>query len=554
MVLDFIYGSDLADTEHEIDQLLTQVAVLRRRLNARRPGIARLPSEIHLEIFSYIVDEWREDHIQDTKQRSYTSKSYTWLPTITHICHYWRYIALGSPCLWRYVLLDVDASSSLEVVLERSQEAPIFMFCHIDYHDIERHHLNLIQQILLPHLHRIEVLQIATLYEFCPIYDNLFAGPLPLIETIIFTMGEIASDWDIEVSEEAYIENHVIPFRRWMKEDYNGLRTLSLACIPLLGIQAAIRPSLRRLSLRKLSSLTTMSMFLSVFENTPLLEDLCLLDATPPVPLDSKELPEPKGVVLLAHLQRLHIDSPGVLSLTNFLRHISYPALTSMKIDYSGMDLDHEYITPADIGCNLGDKILPSLRYVSLRAKYSGLTLYGWTESNPGPDLIAEMPEAPCRVNLNFEYIFQLHERRCQELFTLMVTKVMNGMLECLHLNIDAMDTRVRSSPWEDVFYNTIVEQAINVHTLYISSIYRLLSIFGLFDDDDLSQWPDPCISPAHLWIRGVESTDFLNDVLGWRNENRKMIETLSVPWRKDISVYKETAKLVGRLEIRSRE
>ncbi|KAK7691021.1 hypothetical protein QCA50_006124 [Cerrena zonata] len=222
MVLDFTYGSDLADTEHEIDQLLTQVAVLRRRL-----GIAHLPSEIHLEIFSYIVDEWGEDHIQDTKQRSHTSKSYTWLPTITHICHYWRYIALGSPCLWRYVLLDVDASSSLEVVLERSQEAPIFVFCHIDHYDLERHHLDRIQQILLPHLHRIKVLQIATLYEFCPIYDNLFAGPLPLIETIIFTMDEIASDWDIEVSEEAYIENHVMPFRRWMKEDYNGLRTLS---------------------------------------------------------------------------------------------------------------------------------------------------------------------------------------------------------------------------------------------------------------------------------------------------------------------------------------
>lgn len=280
MFLNIASASEAEVVLSEIVQLSSRVVTLKRRFNSLQP-VSRLPAELVLEVFSLIVYEWASTiqwDIQqlDEDQDEVDVPSYTWLPAVTHVCHIWRELALKSPCLWRWAILSDP--SSLKTVLERSKAVPISGFYYIEFFQGEEKMQQECRRLLAPELHRIKSAQIVSADPSHKDHRTLFSGLLLSIEMITLFMLKD------ETTPQDHADCHVAPFKEWIPEDHHRLLSLSLARISLVGIQAAIRPSLRNLSLHTLPSSVTMKALLAILKSTPLLESLTLLNTDLPLP------------------------------------------------------------------------------------------------------------------------------------------------------------------------------------------------------------------------------------------------------------------------------
>ncbi|KAL4242685.1 hypothetical protein ABKN59_011636 [Abortiporus biennis] len=78
--------------------------------------IARLPSELLLDIFQEYADLSRSDIFTPKNQ---------WI-RITHVCSFWRTIALDYPLLWNHILLTGN-SECVNEMIKRSQKTPLIV-------------------------------------------------------------------------------------------------------------------------------------------------------------------------------------------------------------------------------------------------------------------------------------------------------------------------------------------------------------------------------------------------------------------------------------------
>lgn len=97
------YSEQLRDDIARIDARTVDdepaLTALRRRLNQEQPVFKRLPIELIQQTTLWYALMMGLGHIPDS---SYPSP-YEWL-YITHVCHYWREIALGMHELWKYIV------------------------------------------------------------------------------------------------------------------------------------------------------------------------------------------------------------------------------------------------------------------------------------------------------------------------------------------------------------------------------------------------------------------------------------------------------------------
>ncbi|KAI0045364.1 hypothetical protein FA95DRAFT_1476973, partial [Auriscalpium vulgare] len=107
--------------EQDLQQLLAIKTIIDGRLNALTP-IARLPSEILARIFSFAA---RAEPIPGGYSTSPASKRMGWIK-VTHVCHYWREVALAHPALWERVSFSIGPEWT-EELLARSKGAPIIV-------------------------------------------------------------------------------------------------------------------------------------------------------------------------------------------------------------------------------------------------------------------------------------------------------------------------------------------------------------------------------------------------------------------------------------------
>ncbi|KAK7676750.1 hypothetical protein QCA50_020273 [Cerrena zonata] len=114
--------------EHEVYKHQHHIAALSRAVNSKRP-VSTLSDELLVDIFlcyrdiSIIAKEGTV--ATNGNQDEFDFTTWWWLVP-THVCHYWRMVALASPLLWRY--LDDDVFSRphlLDAALSRSYPAPL---------------------------------------------------------------------------------------------------------------------------------------------------------------------------------------------------------------------------------------------------------------------------------------------------------------------------------------------------------------------------------------------------------------------------------------------
>lgn len=94
-------------------------------MNALLP-ISCLPPELLGHIFECYIDmvDWSLSCSKD--RGSYDSDiSCTWVKRVTHVCHRWREVALGTPTLWTYIRVGFGNLERIRVFLERAKETPL---------------------------------------------------------------------------------------------------------------------------------------------------------------------------------------------------------------------------------------------------------------------------------------------------------------------------------------------------------------------------------------------------------------------------------------------
>ena len=522
-----------------ISDTTLQLVALNRRLNSYRP-IFRLPPELFLEIFSLIVAEWREWLTSRNTERDGDNKSrlsYRWIPTICNICHYRRKFALNSPSLWDTII--VRDRDSFQVLLKRSRDVPLSLFYLSGA--IPR---DLFRQIHLcgvvqSHLHRIKSLTIVSLSPSDGIRDALPRGRPPLLQEITICLAQNA------VSETVAPDPLNALLSCWVGRDHDKPLTFSLFCVSYSTLQSAVQGNLRQLSLTALPPSITMAMLLSVLKQGTRLEELTLDNATPPMPQEVHELPEPSEVVTLPHLQCLNLIGRRQ-SLMNFIRHISYPALTSMDIVVEGFE--NKDSTHALAGRQLGIKLLPNLRHILVRLG-GAFYLHGWHTYQPGISmkLLATLPYSPCSVGIFSTGPHESDMKPNLKAFTSMLSSAITEDLQTLHLALDFPIRMQRLWAGAD-FYEAIAKKAINMTSLHVPSIFHLQEILA---PKDRYQEGKSCPTLRNLWIGKLPRQDVprLCGILEeWARSSDVVLEILSIPEGEN---YERLSQLVRRLETR---
>ena len=331
-----------------------------------------------------------------------------------------------------------------------------------------------------------------------------------------------------------------------MNPEYDRLVSLSLTATSLSAVRIAVRPSIRHLSLRHLPQSVTTSMLLSFLKQSPSLESLLLFHATPGIWNTGSESLEPSEVVTLPDLRSLHIVSPGQ-SLMNFIRHITYPALTSLTLDL--IDVQEWPLNPEHLGAELVQKLLPDLQHISFRNGNRKYALYGWHTLPSDTPLYSETYpiSAPCIVRFPHQDSCECHISFLMEAFGGMMAKVNAEHLRSVHLDLDPPPIHDPEGFNSDFFY-TVGRKAVNMHSLYASSTYHLGLVFGC--NDTKVSLPEL----RYLWMTSVRKNEIfrLVDILkNWAERYGMVLDVLSVPRGYNDSCYESLIPLVHSLEIR---
>lgn len=146
--------------EREIEVETQKVVDLKICLNRLVP-IARLPPELLSEIFLQCLEV---NTVSNRPTHRVVEHKDRW--TVTHICHYWREVALRCPSLWSQIEVSGPESEHLNELLTRSKKASLTV--HADIYD-PRYKEGL--KTVLNEIDRIETLEISTVRT---VFSNIF--------------------------------------------------------------------------------------------------------------------------------------------------------------------------------------------------------------------------------------------------------------------------------------------------------------------------------------------------------------------------------------------
>ncbi|KAG2344039.1 hypothetical protein BDR05DRAFT_1059298 [Suillus weaverae] len=281
--------------------------VLRSRSNSRVP-VSRLPDEILLMVFNHIEEEKRLDGYDsdDSLMIDDIGDAPACL-VVTHVCRYWRKVALECPTLW--TLIRCTPPLWLDVMLERSQKAPLV----VSYSAFAIAVLEDCMDKVLLHLPRIKHLELrVSEYEIAHVMDLLSSQPAPILENFKFFLY---SSLPITLSTpnpifqgQAPLLRHLDVFisdRIWSSCIFGGVRTLRV-----------VRPSLPDL--------------LAALRCMPALEQLTLLyglaRSVQPIPFDK---------VPLARLKSMALSGISLQNTVSLLAHLALPIDVKIALQLS---------------------------------------------------------------------------------------------------------------------------------------------------------------------------------------------------------------------------
>ncbi|KAI0054801.1 hypothetical protein BV25DRAFT_1843410 [Artomyces pyxidatus] len=157
----------------EIADSRRRLASLRRMRNSRVP-IARIPVEVLTHIFSFVKCHPRWPHIDSARPPAWVA--------VTHVCHFWREVALSSPLLWSNIV--TYNQPWMQETLSRSKTVPISLAIYVQRCTSESP--NAIPSIVthaLPHITRAKDITIRGA-DIAPFVELLFECAAPLLETL----------------------------------------------------------------------------------------------------------------------------------------------------------------------------------------------------------------------------------------------------------------------------------------------------------------------------------------------------------------------------------
>ncbi|KAH8097033.1 hypothetical protein BXZ70DRAFT_1009357 [Cristinia sonorae] len=294
----------------------------RRRFYAFGTAAAALWTSISADVLMEIFQRVKSDAIG-------TSTPNRWIH-VTHVCHYWRQVALSSPLMWREIVIpglhEYKQPGRLKAQLQRSGKAPL------------RLHVNNVSpndslgfQVIADEAHRLEELYLRSVgyWKLC---SDILSSSLPMLRKL-----HVHLLWYSDLSPST--STFPVPSTPDPSRGLERLESVSFNGYPSPYLLPFLRPTIKHLSLHSIrgGSLTD---FLIAACDMPLLENISLMllyhdhEHNPSIEhQEDSSMP----TVRLHFLNTLHIANDSVSHSVRLLEHLKYPSTACVSVETTSL-------------------------------------------------------------------------------------------------------------------------------------------------------------------------------------------------------------------------
>ncbi|KAI0055728.1 hypothetical protein BV25DRAFT_1921579 [Artomyces pyxidatus] len=295
----------------EIAEARRYLASLRRTRNSRVP-VAQIPVEILIHIFSFIKCHPRWPHRNPDRPPAWVA--------VTHVCQFWREVALSSPLLWSNIV--TYNMHWMQETLARSKAAPISLPMYVNHSTWELPKtLTSVITHIIPHILRAKKITIHG--------ANISSYVQPLFEH--------AAPW-LEVLELSDIRSHFDNRNRILlpRQEALNLRTLRLKrCSFMWPIPTLFSPALTELKISHMlpEDRPSLLQIRAVLLTMPNLKILVLSDVLRKSPDSTAFVVDPaSSTVSLPFLQSLSFTAEKAVDVVSFISQLIVPSNASLHL------------------------------------------------------------------------------------------------------------------------------------------------------------------------------------------------------------------------------
>ncbi|KAH8091684.1 hypothetical protein BXZ70DRAFT_476311 [Cristinia sonorae] len=276
--------------------------------------IARLPSEILADIFAWCISI-------TPVRRGHSTLSHSWI-MVTHVCHYWREVALNTPRLWSNITFGSRNIERVQAFLARSKQARLY----VEGAELSKEWLSVLSTIITQ-LPRIVTLQLTLSRHHVNAIADSLPPSAPVLKSLYLSEGTgfngdtlpVSSTVSFTRPSEAILPKCAMP----------ALEGLSLVVYsPPRWSSLGLPSSLRHLIIHNVVGLIKntegVGAAVDALRNVPLLEFLHLRN-TLRISDTTTALPCTTSRVVLPHLRTIDLNGDAVLTAQLFER-LSVPA------------------------------------------------------------------------------------------------------------------------------------------------------------------------------------------------------------------------------------
>ena len=491
--------------------LYSQISAIKAQFNTRCP-IGRLFPEILSAIFQAIVDDWsltiegmeNGDHIP-----------YDWL-VITHVCSYWRNVAIETSTLWSHIVLHKD--KLIKLMLKRSRRAALSLYCWDDLSlDPDLARQRRIFDFISPHLPRVERMQIVSLWlDLLPPHSFphlLFAHHLPSIRFI--SLKDVGG----------YAFYRLPDIENWAKQKRISPKSYRFENLSAYTAEALVGSSLLHLSMTRMAGLDLL-FFVSILVKCPQLESLVCVSSDF-IHFESDGYFPTLVTATLPQLRFLKLELGADLeALSTLLQHISHPTATSVYLACSALPSSANYYVEENTGNYLRNIIPKNITDLTIEANFH--------------DLVVSSVDFALRLRIIVPRESQSPLISC--LLSYAVPKTL------CHLGFEAgLDSFGRDVWKRTQVYKAIQKNAPNLQWMILPSIYHLtnLLLYPINDENPTSARSIPFPKLRKLWIdkMGKEEILTLYNVLQTRRRWGNVLDKVYMPYPQDTCMYDAIAR-----------
>lgn len=302
-----------------------------------------IPPELLGRIFQVHATSTREPWISADDSITFPACSvgggpYEWI-RVTHVCRYWRDVALQAPLLWSHIVLTKNIEC-INAFLTRSHLAPLHVVqprvrggCFLE---------SILPmasvRVVLAEMHRIRSLE---LYMKWWIFDDmaeLLCGPAPALKSL-----------KLSTPHGLYDSAFRKPMISFDRDDIKSLEKLTLGAYGFPWNDPAPFKSLKSLRIeRGITEKPAVEQVVYALRFMPDLNTLSLDDVFAPSAKCLSSLPQAPDVVVLRHLEELNL-SGDIVACSSLLAALIFPgsARTSLDFHRKGRNADLPLAMPS---------------------------------------------------------------------------------------------------------------------------------------------------------------------------------------------------------------